>query len=94
MQQHAEEPNSDHPPQFKSFAKEEHMNEAFNLHHRPVEVGDLMSLGLCAKVYLAALYGLQTLLLCWCSSRGEPLHPCAVLLGAAPASSGGEATLG
>lgn len=44
MQQHAEEPSGDHPPQFKSFAKEEHMNEAFNLHHRPVEVGDLMSM--------------------------------------------------
>ena len=82
MQQHAEEPTSDHPPQFKSFAKEEHMNEAFNLHHRPVEVGDLM--GMCGepvpKCTWLPLHTLPRWLLCWCSSRGERLHACAVLV--------------
>ena len=44
MLQHAEEPTGDHLPHFESFAKEERMTEALSLHHRHVEVGDLMSM--------------------------------------------------
>ena len=81
MQQHAEEPTSDHPPQFKSFAKEEHMNEAFNLHHRPVEVGNLHVMGsvlVCTWLHLkgctagctagaaAKVRDYMLMLCCWC----------------------------
>ena len=49
LQQNAEEPSEDHPPEFKSAARQEHMNEAAAIRRQMQVCAVFVSLLLCLR---------------------------------------------